>query len=185
MAKKSTEKTSNEKVEKKEKTQKKEKKIDKTKVLEKKVKELESEIEQLKDDFLRKNADLENFRKRLIRDKQDAVSFANTSLIKDLLATLDNLELAINSSKTNKDFDSFVKGVELVQKHLIETLEQKWGLKKMESQGQEFNPQHHEACMMETDPSVEIETVSMDLQTGYFLHDRVLRPAKVKVAKPE
>lgn len=152
--------------------------------LEEKIKTLESEKEELKNDFLRKSADLDNYKKRLIRDKEEAVNFANKSLINDLLPTLDNLDLALKASENNNDYEGFVNGVKLVQKHLLETLEQRWGLKKMDCEGQEFDPQLHEACMMETDENVDKETVSMNLQTGYTLHEKVLRPAKVKVVKP-
>jgi molecular chaperone GrpE len=149
-----------------------------------KIGELESEVASLKDQLLRKQADVENFRKRLIRDKDDAVQFANTKLITDLLQPLDDFDRAIAAAETTKDFQTMYDGIVMVRSHLLGMLERNWGLSRIEAVGKEFDPSEHEACMMAEDPSCKVETVLEDLGTGYKLHDRVIRPAKVRVGKP-
>lgn len=150
-----------------------------------KVEALQNEVAELKDQMLRRQAETDNFRKRLVREKEDAVQFANANLIKDLLEFLDNLERTIEAAKKDTNAKSIADGIEMIQNQLLSTLSKNWGLEKIESTGKEFDPLLHEACMMETDPSLEKETVLLELQTGYKLHDRVIRPAKVKVGKPE
>ena len=172
------------KVETKEET-KEEKKAPKKEDLSAKVESLEKEIAELKDQMLRRQAETENFKKRLIREKEDAVQFANASLISDLLEFMDNLERTIDAAKKGSDAKAIGEGIEMIQSQILSTLNKNWGLEKIESTGKEFNPAEHEACMMETDPSLDKETVLLELQTGYKLHDRVIRPAKVKVGKPE
>lgn len=171
--------------EEKEKSVEEKKKNSKKEDLSAKVEALSKEIEELKDQMLRRQAETENFKKRLIREKEDAVQFANASLIKDLLEFLDNLERTIDVAKKDANAKAIADGIEIIQSQLLSTLSKNWGLEKIESTGKEFDPQLHEACMMETDSSLEKETVLLELQSGYKLHDRVIRPAKVKVGKPE
>ncbi len=135
--------------------------------------------------MLRRQAESENFKKRIVREKEEAVQFANTSLIKDLLEFMDNLERTVDAAKKESNAKAIADGIGMIQSQLLSTLDKNWGLKKIESSGKEFNPELHEACMVETDASLEKETVLLELQTGYKLHDRVIRPAKVKVGKPE
>ncbi len=148
------------------------------------IKELEEANADLKDQMLRQRAELDNYRKRLIREKEEAVNFANTSLISDLLQFIDNLDRAIAAGK-DADVKALCEGVEMIRDQLLTTLEKNWGLEKIDPAGQDFNPDEHEACMAVTDPEVETETVRQTLQTGYKLHNRVIRPAKVQIAKPE
>ena len=154
-------------------------------LLEQKVKELEEEKASLNDQMLRQRADLENYRKRLIREKEDAVLFANTRLIEDLLQFVDNLERAIQAAKNGGDAKALSDGVEMIRDQLLSSLEKNWGLEKIDPKGCEFNPDEHEACMAVTDPELETETVLDVLQPGYKLHSRIIRPAKVKIGKPE
>ncbi|MCF0238607.1 MAG: nucleotide exchange factor GrpE [Sphaerochaetaceae bacterium] len=153
--------------------------------LQMKVEELEKSNVALKDQMLRNQAELENFRKRLLRDKEEAVLFANTRLINDLLVFLDNMDRALLVGKNGGEVKALVDGLEMAQSQLLTTLDKNWGLKAMETQGKEFDPQLHEACMMVVDESLDVETVLEEFQKGYTLHDRVLRPAKVKIGKPE
>ncbi len=148
------------------------------------VASLEQEIAELKDQLLRKQADFENFRKRLVREREEAIRYANTSLLLDLVETIDNFERAIKSSEASRDFDTFHTGVDMIEKQLTNTLESKYGLKRFESEGEEFDPELHEAVAAEQSPDVSVQTVIEDLQKGYMLHDRVLRHAKVRVAIP-
>lgn len=153
-------------------------------MLNKRVEELENEIASLKDQMLRKQAEMDNFRKRILKDKEDAIKFSNANLLTDLITIIDNFERAIQSSTQSKDFDSFHSGIELIEKQFTGMLENKWGLKRIKSTGEEFDPQRHEAIGMEESTEYDVETVVEDYQKGYILHDRVLRPAKVKVAVP-
>ena len=135
--------------------------------------------------MLRQRADLDNYRKRLIREKEDAVSFANVRLIEDLLQFLDNLERAIEAAKNGGDAKALSDGVEMIRDQLLSSLEKNWGLEKIAPKDCEFNPDEHEACMATVQPGLEHETVLEVLQPGYRLHSRVLRPAKVVIGKPE
>ncbi|MBO4279772.1 MAG: nucleotide exchange factor GrpE [Spirochaetales bacterium] len=154
-------------------------------ILQNRVAELEAANAQLKDQMLRRQAELENYRKRLIRDKEEAVQYANESLIRDLLGFLDNMERALAAGKSSGDVKGLVEGFEMTQNQLLSTLDKNWGLKAIDSVGQEFDPALHEACMMAVDESLDKETVLEEFQKGYTLHGRVIRPAKVKIGKPE
>ncbi len=148
------------------------------------IKELEEENSELKDRYLRKQADFDNFRKRILREKEDSIKYANSSLLTDLVTIIDDFERAIRSSVESKDFESFHSGIEMIEKQLVSVLERKYGLSRIESEGKEFDPQLHEALSMVESPDYEVQTVVEDYQRGYMLHDRVLRHAKVRVAIP-
>jgi molecular chaperone GrpE len=157
---------------------------------ESRIAELETEIAELKDQYLRKVADFENFRKRMNRDKQEAIDFANQSLLLDIIQIMDDFERAIKSAesadmKSAQNFQSFYEGVSMIEKHLSSQLENKWGLKHFDSVGEIFDPNKHEALMVEKSPDVSESTVAEDLVKGYILKDRVIRAAKVKVVMPE
>lgn len=148
------------------------------------VDKLEEQNKELKEQFLRKQADFENFRKRMLRDKQDAIKFANSDLLTDLIEVIDDLERAIQSAEASQDFNTLHDGVNMIEERLVGMLEKKYGLKRMETVGQEFDPQIHEAIMMEPSEEVDEPQVVENFMRGYLLHDRVLRNAKVKVATP-
>lgn len=154
-------------------------------ILQNKVAELEAANADLKDQMLRRQAELENYRKRLIRDKEEAVQFANESLIRDILEFLDNMDRALAAAKNGGDLNALIEGFEMTQNQLLSTLEKNWGLKGIDSVGKEFDPSLHEACMMTIDENLDKETVLEEFQKGYTLHDRVIRPSKVKIGKPE
>lgn len=153
-------------------------------ILTKRLSELEHENSELKDQFLRKSADFENFRKRMNREKEEAIAFANRELLEDLLPIIDDFERAIKSAEESKDFDAFLEGVALIEKQFTSMLERKWGLTRFDSEGEEFDPQRHEAVTSEEGKPGSSPTVVEDYQKGYLLRDRVLRSAKVKVALP-
>lgn len=158
---------------------------DEIEVLENRVKELEEKLASCKDQMLRHQADLENYKKRLLREKEDAVLYSNTKLIEDLLQFLDNMERAIAASQNGENFQALCDGVKMTQDQLLSTLDKNWGLKRIESKDCEFDPAKHEACMAVVDENLKVETVLEEFQAGYILHDRVIRPAKVKIGKPE
>ena len=146
---------------------------------------LTNQLNEQKEEYVRKVADLDNFRKRLLREKEAAIQFANERLINDLIPILDDFERAIEAGSQTDDVKAYAEGVELIQRHLLETLSKGWGLKRMDDiVGKEFSPHEHEAMLMEESDKVDSETVLAELQKGYYLHDRVLRTAKVKVGKP-
>ncbi|MDR2901123.1 MAG: nucleotide exchange factor GrpE [Treponema sp.] len=149
-----------------------------------KINALEAQVAELKDQYLRKAADFENFRKRMNQEKASAIDFANQSLLLDLIPVIDDFERAIKSADDSEDFASFHEGVSMIEKRLINDLSNKWGLKRYESANQLFNPEIHEAIMMDKSPDVSEPTVSEDFLKGYMLKDRVVRAAKVKVLMP-
>ncbi|MGD1817918.1 MAG: nucleotide exchange factor GrpE [Pleomorphochaeta sp.] len=152
--------------------------------LKKQLEEAKAAEQTAKDDLLRKAAEVENFRKRLIRDKEESIHYANKELICDLLQSLDDFDRAITASEASRDFDKIHDGVVMVNDKLHSVLEKNWGLKKINCIGEEFDPEKHEAYMMEQSDEYDKEVVVLELGAGYTLHDRVIRPAKVKVGKP-
>lgn len=149
------------------------------------VEELQAKLAASNDQFLRKAADFENFRKRVNREKQELTDFANQNLILDLLPVLDDFERAIKSAETSKDFASFYEGIIMIQKQLASQLENKWGLKPFNSAGELFDPNRHEAIQMEKTAGINEAVVKEDYVKGYCLKERVIRCAKVKVLMPE
>ena len=149
------------------------------------TRDFEAKLADSNDQYLRKAADFENFRKRMIREKQEITDFANQNLLLDLLPVIDDFERAIKSAETSNDFASFFKGVCMIEKQLSTQLENKWGLKRFDSEGQSFDPNRHEAIQVEKSPELTEAVVKEDYLKGYFLKDRVLRFAKVKVIMPE
>lgn len=139
---------------------------------------LRAENTQLKDRLLRTLADFENLRKRTEREKADYFRYAVSGVMRDILPVLDNFDRALEHAEEGDDFH---KGVLLIYKQLFELL-QKHGLKVIEESGVHFDPNIHEAVIREDDESVPSHTVVAVLQKGYFLHERLLRPAMVKVA---
>ncbi len=148
------------------------------------IAELEQENAEFRDTFIRKQADMDNFRKRMLRDKEDAIRYANKDLLQDLIPVIDDFERALQSAEESRDFTSFYEGVKLIEKQFVSMLERKWGLKRMDSLHREFDPQEHEALMMIESDEHDKQTVVEDFQKGYYYQDRVLRHAKVKVAVP-
>jgi molecular chaperone GrpE len=152
--------------------------------LEEAKKALEEENLALKDQYLRSKADTDNFRKRLLKEKQESIQFANRQLLADLLPILDDFERAIKSSEAAKDFTAFYNGIIMIEKQIVDLLDRKWGLKRFVSVGEEFDPQKHEAIYSESRPGERTSVVLEDYMTGYTLHDKVLRAAKVKISLP-
>jgi molecular chaperone GrpE len=139
---------------------------------------LRAENQQLKDRYLRTLADFENFRKRNEREKADFFRHALGAVLRDILPVLDNFDRALEHAEEG---DEFHKGVLLIYKQLFDVL-QRHGLTPIDEVGGHFDPNIHEGVIREEDPSVPSHTVVAVLQKGYFLHDRLLRPAMVKVA---
>lgn len=134
------------------------------------------------DKFIRLQAEFDNFKKRSAKDKLDFVKFANEDLILELVGILDDFQRSIKAAEQKKDFELLHQGVEMISKQFHRLLEEK-GLKKIKSVGEKFNPHEHEALEVVEDPSIEENTILEELQPGYSLNGRVIRPAKVKVSK--
>lgn len=145
------------------------------------VESLREEARKAKDQYLRTLADFENFRKRSEREKTDFFKFALTSFVKEVLPVLDNFERAFSHAPAGTTEGEFGKGVDLIYKQFWDVL-LKNGLTAVDQAGVPFDPNMHEAVVSEEDPSLPSHTVKEILQKGYFLNDRLLRPAMVKVA---
>jgi molecular chaperone GrpE len=142
---------------------------------------LKAERDDLKDQLLRKVADFDNYRKRMLKEKDEARQFANSALLEDLCQVLDDFERAIKSSEGAKDFDALHNGILMIEGQFASMLERKYNLKRLESLGKPFSPDHHEAIAMDPAEEGKETVVVEEYQKGYQLHDRVLRTAKVKV----
>ncbi|MDP1853517.1 MAG: nucleotide exchange factor GrpE [Candidatus Omnitrophota bacterium] len=146
-----------------------------------KVKAEESELNLGR--LMRAQAEFENTRKRLEREKQDFIKFANEGIIIELLNILDDLERTIEVAQSkNSDLPVFLKGVEMILAHLYDMLKEH-GIKPIEAEGKIFDPHYHEALMQVEDSNFPEHTVIEELQKGYLLYERVIRTAKVKISK--
>lgn len=154
--------------------------IETIKKLEEEKERLEKENAELLNKYLRKLADFDNYKKRLEREKQEYYIYALADFLRELLPIVDNFERAL--STTEGDFETFKMGVELIYKQLMNLLA-KEGVKEVEI-GEEFDPNVAQAIDKEESEEVEEPKVAQVLQKGYFLGDRLLRPALVKVLVP-
>jgi molecular chaperone GrpE len=145
---------------------------------------LEKETADLQDKLLRKQADFENYRKRMLREREDAARYSNATLLTDLIGLIDDFERAIRSAEESRDFPTFLQGVSMIEKQFLEMLESRWGLKRFSAVGEAFDPSRHEAVQRVEGPADAKPTVVEEYQRGYYLHERVLRPARVKVMVP-
>ena len=147
------------------------------------LKEAGDKVKEYWDKILRMQADLDNTRKRLEREKQDFLKFANEGIILELLNILDDLERAVGLAESkHQDLPAFLKGVEMILAHLYEMLKE-YGVRPIQTQGKIFDPHYHEAMMQAEDKDLPEHTIVEELQKGYLLNDRVIRTAKVKVSK--
>lgn len=128
----------------------------------------------------RLKAEFDNYRKRTQKEKEELAKYASERVIVSLLPVLDNLERAIESAQKNKDFESFSQGVEMIFRQFMKVLEDE-GLKPIETEGAQFDPNVHEALLKEASDKEE-NTILAELQKGYYLKDKVIRPSRVKVA---
>ena len=150
-----------------------------------KLESKEEEAKETYDRLLRVSADFENYKKRSTREMEEFRRYANQSLLKEMLSVVDNLELAINSSNDEKETDkNLIEGLNLTLNEILRVLE-KFNVKPIEAQGQTFDPAFHEAVMREETDDFPEKTVISELQKGYLIHDRLLRPAMVVVAVPK
>ncbi|MCM3358419.1 nucleotide exchange factor GrpE [Psychrobacillus sp. MER TA 171] len=141
---------------------------------------LKQQLEEEQDRTVRLRADFENYKRRVQKDKEADYKYRAQSLLSDLLPVLDNLERALAVEATSEEAISLTKGVDMVYRSLVAAVE-KEGLESVESEGKPFDPNLHHAVMQEKDESQDSGIVLQELQKGYKLKDRILRPAMVKV----
>ncbi|MGB6222909.1 nucleotide exchange factor GrpE [Haloferula sp.] len=142
---------------------------------------LEAEVLKWKELAMRTAADQENYRKRAAREREEAVRYANQSLLEDLLPILDNFEMGMQAAAQDKSSMIYV-GMDMVRKQLAEFLSN-CGASVIESEGKPFDPNVHEAVSQEVAEGVEDGTIIRVMRRGYMLRDRLLRPATVVVAQ--
>lgn len=154
---------------------------------EKRIEELEAKCRDWQDQYLRKAADFENYRKRMIREKQEAIDYANGNLLLDLVQVLDDFDRAIDAGKTQggeSANNAFVEGVVMIKNQMVSMLSSKYGLSYYPAKGEAFDPNLHEAVSMIQSPDVKEAVVGEELQKGYKLKERVIRHSKVMVLMP-
>lgn len=157
--------------------------VDPLKEMEEKVETLEKEAAENHDRLLRMAAEFDNYKKRATREMNDFRKFANENFAKALLPVVDSMDLAIESSSNDKHVNnSMVEGVNMTLKEILKIFEQ-FGVKRFESIGNTFDPNLHQAVMQEETDKFPENTVSKELQKGFMIHDRLLRPAMVVVSK--
>lgn len=145
------------------------------------VEDLKQQVADAEKRSLIYQADLENFRRRKSKEMQDALKYAAMPLITSLLQVLDNLDRALESAAADDSASSLREGVELVRTQLFDALESQ-GCQRIEALGQVFDPNFHEAIQMQPHPEAAANTIILEAQSGFKLHDRVVRPAKVIIS---
>ena len=144
------------------------------------VARLRREIADLRDRSTRTLADFDNFRKRSERERQESKKYALVEPLRDFLEIMDNLDLALAAAGSADDLK---RGVEMIHRQMVDLL-RRFGAQAVPALGQPFDPALHEAVSREEDPEVKAPTVTGEMRRGYRIHDRLLRPAMVKVSVP-
>lgn len=142
------------------------------------LEKLQAAVQEKEERVLRLQADFENFRRRTAKEKEELSAVVTQGILKDMLPLLDNFERAMAAEA--KDIDSFKQGVEMIFKQFGEVLV-KNGLEHIEVEGQKFDPNFHQAVMRVENPDLEDETIAQELQKGYMVKGRVIRPSMVQV----
>ena len=146
------------------------------------LEEAMGKLQESEDKVLRLAADFDNTKKRLERERDISLKYAEENILKELLPGIDNIERAMDQAQEANNIESLLEGVQLTRDGLLGTLE-KFGVKAMESVGEVFDPNIHEAIAMEETETMEPNFVLREFQKGYVYKDRLLRPAKVVVTK--
>ena len=150
--------------------------------LKKKLEEKEEEVKTLYDKLLRTQAEFENYKKRIEKEKSDLRKYAGEGILKEIIHTVDNLEMAIKHASESDQSESISEGMEIILKQLLKSLE-RFGVKGFVSIGETFDPNRHEAMIQVESAEHEANTIIAESQKGYFLHGRLLRPALVSVTR--
>ena len=142
----------------------------------------DQEIKALSDRLLRLQAEFENFRKRTAKERGEVIKFANEGLLGEIIPVVDSLERAIQSANENVDIENLLEGLRLVRR-LLNLLLERAGVKEIHAQGETFNPELHEAISVVESGDHPDNTIVEEVQKGYLLNGRVLRPSIVRVSK--
>ncbi|MGL4335630.1 MAG: nucleotide exchange factor GrpE [Turicibacter sp.] len=144
--------------------------------------ELTAKIEQLQDQLLRNAAEVENFKRRMNEEKQRDMKYRSQSVVTNIIPAIDNFERALNSATENEHTNTFLTGFKMIHGQLLEVLSQE-GVEVIATEGALFDPNVHQAVMQEAVAGVQSGMVLQELQKGYKLKDRVIRPSMVKVSE--
>ncbi|MEW6295466.1 MAG: nucleotide exchange factor GrpE [Candidatus Diapherotrites archaeon] len=152
--------------------------------LEKELLETKAKLQEYTESLQRLQAEFENFKKRIEKEKKEFMEYSNAGLIAKILPVIDSIDAAVKHFKEtgNTKKEDFIKGIELIRKQLMETLE-KEGLKEIKSKEEKFDPLYHEAMICCEDKEKENHKIIEELQKGYMLWEKVLRHSKVKINK--
>ena len=146
------------------------------------LEEAEREALENHDRYLRTAAEFENYKKRAARDRQDFIKYANESLLRDILPTVDSMERALKQAAELQDFEAFVDGLRLIRDIFISVLG-KHGATRIDAVGKDFDPNFHEALLQVEGEKKQNNKVAGEFETGYLLNGRLLRPSKVSISK--
>lgn len=153
-----------------------------SKALKESLDEKEEELKTLHDKLLRSQAEFENYKKRMAKETSDLMKYSNEEIIKELLHTVDNLERAIQHAKESDKSENITEGIDIILKQLFKSLE-RFGVSGFVSVGEKFDPNKHEAVIQMESAEHEPNTIIAESQKGYFLRERLLRPALVTVTR--
>ncbi len=148
------------------------------------AKQLMQDVEEANNKYLRSLADFDNFRKRQREEVARQISWARENLLSQMIGISDNLARALTAANDSRDFDSLLEGVGLTLRQMVELLK-KEGVEPIEAEGQEFNPELHEAMMRDTSGEHPENIIIQEFEKGYTFDGRVIRPSKVKVSSEE
>jgi molecular chaperone GrpE len=147
-----------------------------------KLKDAEEKSQENYDRYMRAYAEMDNVKKRGAKEREELAKFANESLIKELLPVIDSLDKALDHGREDANLAELIKGIEMTRKGMMDTLE-KAGLTEVEAVGKPFDPNFHEAISKQQDDTLPPNHVSMEMQKGYVLNGRLIRPSMVVISE--
>jgi len=147
-----------------------------------KLQEMEKKSSENYDKYVRAVAELDNYKKRAVREKADAIRYGNENLLRDILPLVDNMDRAMEHACNSEDFNAFREGLKMLQQQLLSCL-QKHGVEQIEAVGKDFDPHVHEAMLQVESKEHDESKVVGEFERGYLLNGRLLRPSKVSVCR--
>ncbi|PTE42415.1 nucleotide exchange factor GrpE [Staphylococcus equorum] len=144
------------------------------------IQQLKKDVQENEEKYLRLYAEFENYKRRIQKENQTMKAYKAQDVLNDILPTIDNIERALQIEGENEQFQSLKKGVEMIHESLINALKEN-GLELIETEGHQFDPNVHQAVVQDDNPDFESGEITQELQKGYKLKERVLRPSMVKV----
>ncbi|MGW7860277.1 nucleotide exchange factor GrpE [Staphylococcus xylosus] len=144
------------------------------------IQQLKKDVQENEEKYLRLYAEFENYKRRIQKENQTMKEYKAQDVLNDILPTIDNIERALKIDGEDEQFKSLKKGVQMVHESLLTALQNN-GLEKIETEGQQFDPNFHQAGVQDDNPDFESGQITQELQSGYKLKKRVLRPSMVKV----